>query len=399
MTQSVKIQVVYSEDELLHNPAMELTNGDWKPYVESPERLKSIKAFVDKSPLFELVQPFDYSTQPILDVHRDDYVEFLRTIYDDWVDAGLPKNACLGDTFVNRSSSHLEDIIVRANANKSCGGKMGYYLGDMSVGFVKDTWKSIYASAQVVLSAAHRLAKTNESMYALCRPPGHHASHGTAAGYCFVNNVAVATRFLQNYTPKDMDNIKRPYQNDICILDSVSNRPSTTTTSIKKRILILDIDYHHGNGTQSIFYDDSSVLYISLHGYPDYPHFTGSAQERGKGAGEGYNINIPLNPSTTTDAIYLQHLANVMNEPRVIQFDAQIVIVSMGLDTWHEDPIAGFKGLQDPETYNKMGFLIKSSKSTRHRPVLFVQEGGYTIGKLGELAGRVLQGYLSLDNK
>ena len=150
-----------------------------------------------------------------------------------------------------------------------------------------------------------------------------------------------------------------------------------------------------GNGTQDIFYDDSSVLYVSLHGSPGYPFFTGSVEEIGQGAGEGYNINVPMDPKTTTDDIYLDNLTKVLNGSATEQFAADIIVCSMGLDTWHEDPVAGMKGLKDVETYYKMGQLLKTSKSTIGRPVLFIQEGGYTIEKLGLLAGRVLQGYLA----
>lgn len=149
-----------------------------------------------------------------------------------------------------------------------------------------------------------------------------------------------------------------------------------------------------GNGTQDIFYEDPSVFYISLHGSPDYPFFTGSVEEKGQGAGEGYNINIPLNPQTTTDAIYLNALKGVLENPAVVDFKADVVVVSMGLDTWCEDPVGGMKLLEDMATYKKMGSLIKNSSSTKTRPVLFVQEGGYTVQKLGDLAGSVLQGFL-----
>ena len=149
-----------------------------------------------------------------------------------------------------------------------------------------------------------------------------------------------------------------------------------------------------GNGTQDIFYDDPSVLYVSLHGSPGYPFFTGSTEEIGEGAGEVYNINVPMDPKTTTDDIYLDNLTKVLNGSATEQFAADIIVCSMGLDTWHEDPVAGMKGLKDVETYYKMGQLLKTSKSTVGRPVLFIQEGGYTIEKLGLLAGRVLQGYL-----
>lgn len=151
--------------------------------------------------------------------------------------------------------------------------------------------------------------------------------------------------------------------------------------------------FNSGNGTQDIFYDDPSVFYISLHGFPDYPFFTGSTEEIGIGEGIGYNVNVPLDPAMTTDAIYLDHLTRVLQDLRTVEFNADIVICSLGLDTWHEDPIAGMKGLKDLETYAKIGSLFKTSKSCAGRPVLFVQEGGYTIEKLGQLAGRVLQGF------
>ncbi|KAL9546199.1 hypothetical protein MBANPS3_006781 [Mucor bainieri] len=401
MTQS-KMQVVYCDDGLLHNPPMEMTLGQIKPYVESPKRLINIKKFIDEHPEFEVVEPNDYSLGPILDVHRKDYVDFLETIYQEWVDSGLTKDICIGDTFSQRSFvGKLDDETVRKNASGSCSGKMGYYVGDVSTPFVQNTWRAAYSSAQVVLSAAHRLTEAiaakqapdhNETIYALCRPPGHHASDHMAAGYCFINNASVVARFLQNYTLEDMNNAKKPYGFD---LEAVRNRQfSVGTSKEKKKILIVDIDYHHGNGTQDIFYEDPSVFYISLHGAPDYPFFTGSAEETGHGAGKGFNLNVPLDPTTTTDGIYLQHLEGALNNPSVIDFGADIVVVSMGLDTWFEDPIAGMKGLQDMNTYKKMGALVKTCTGTKHRPVLFVQEGGYTVEKLGDLAGSVLQGYL-----
>ena len=151
---------------------------------------------------------------------------------------------------------------------------------------------------------------------------------------------------------------------------------------------------YSGNGTQDIFYDDSSVLYVSLHGYPAYPYFIGSSKETGRGEGKGYNINVPLDPKTTTDEIYLSNLERVLQGEFATQFGADFVIVSMGLDTWHEDPIAGMKGLQNLSTYTQMGKLLKTSDSCKGRPVLFVQEGGYTVEKLGLLATQILNGYL-----
>ncbi|KAG2210222.1 hypothetical protein INT47_003207 [Mucor saturninus] len=393
-----RMQVVYSDDGLLHNPLNEITGGELQAYVESPKRLVSIKNFIDKQPEFQVVDPNDYSLGPILDVHRKDYIEFLQTIYHDWVTEGFPADACRVETFAHPSVvGKIDPEIVKKNAYLKATGRLGYYTCDLSVCFVKDTWRATYASAQIAISAAHRLTLAIENdgdraIYALCRPPGHHSSHEMAAGYCFVNNAAVVTRFLQNYTLEDMNKAQKPYGFD---LEAIRNRDfSVGTATDKKKILIVDIDYHHGNGTQDIFYDDPSVFYTSLHGSPDYPYFTGSAEETGRGEGVGFNLNVPLDPKTTTDEIYLDKLQGVLNNTNVVQFNADIVVVSMGLDTWHEDPIAGMKELKDIDTYKKMGSLIKTCQGSKNRPVLFVQEGGYTIEKLGDLAGSVLQGYL-----
>ncbi|KAI9322414.1 hypothetical protein BX666DRAFT_1848848 [Dichotomocladium elegans] len=366
------MDVIYSADGLLHDPPTEVTRGQVKPYLESPARLASIKKYLDSKPnQFRIFEPQDYSLGPILQVHEKDYIEFLANIYNEWAASGLPKEGTTGETFVHPSLiGKLDLATIKKNASQSPVGRIGLYTFDMSVSFMEHTWRSTYVSAQIALSAAHKLLKEKSAaVYALCRPPGHHATCNVAAGYCFINNVAVATRFIQNYSVEEMDAV----------------------------ILIIDIDYHHGNGTQDIFYDDPSVMYVSLHGSPDYPFYTGTAGESGSGAGKGFNINIPLNPLTTTDAIYLDHLEGTLNSSAVVDFDADLVIVSMGLDTWYEDPVAGMKGLREVNTYSEMGKLIRTAKSSAGRPVLFVQEGGYTIEKLGLLAGSILQGFSALS--
>ncbi|KAI9009308.1 hypothetical protein CLU79DRAFT_849249 [Phycomyces nitens] len=389
------MEVVYSDDCLLHNPSKELTRGEWKAYTESPSRLVSIKQFIDKNPEFKVVAPDDYTIEPILAVHKKDYVDFLSTIYKDWVMAGLPKDTVVSEIFGHWSMvGHLGSEEWRKMALKTPSGRIGLYSFDLSVSFDKDTWLSTYTSAQIVLSAAHRLlrqAQSNVPVYALCRPPGHHAAHDVAGGYCFINNVAVAAKFLQNYDAAEMDRLVSKAKEKQSLVE-----PAILNT--KRRILIVDVDYHHGNGTQSIFYNDPSVFYISLHGSPDYPYFTGSEAEIGSGDGVGYNLNVPLDPVTTTDSIYLDSLQKALSKQQVVEFNADIVICSLGLDTWHEDPVGGIDGLVDPLTYGAIGRLLKTSASCVNRPVLFVQEGGYTIDKLGELAVKVLLGYLEPSN-
>ncbi|KAI9492488.1 hypothetical protein BDB00DRAFT_828437 [Zychaea mexicana] len=399
------MDVVYSDDCLLHDPPFEVTRGSVKPYVESPARLQSIKKFLDTRPdQFNVVSPRDYSLTPILNVHKQDYIKFLHTIYDDWVAEGLPAEAVTGECFVHRNAlGKIDPEIVKETALKTPSARVGLYSYDMSVAYTSKTWQATYTAAQIAMSGAHRLLQvataastttsSSSATYAVCRPPGHHANSCVSGGYCFVNNASVAAKFLQDYTLEEMDAMSKPLEFNPKSSAEPSG-PKPKSDKPQKKIMIVDIDYHHGNGTQDIFYNDPSVLYISLHGYPDYPFFTGSTKEVGLGEGEGYNINIPLNPNTTTDEIYLNHLTQVLEGETAQKFNADIVIISMGLDTWHEDPIAGMKGLKDINTYHKMGNLFKTSKSCAGRPVLFIQEGGYTYEMLGQLAGRVLQGYL-----
>ncbi|CDS03059.1 hypothetical protein LRAMOSA00461 [Lichtheimia ramosa] len=397
MVSNPTMQVVYSPDGMLHDPPTEVTRGEAKPYLESPARLASIKAFIDSQPnQFSVISPQDYSLTPIVQVHEQDYIEFLSTIHQDWVKDGMPPAGTTGESFVlSNVVGKLDPAVLKKNVNQTATGRIGYYTFDMSVAFMKDTWRAAYVSAQIAMTAAHKLLKEqSSSIYALCRPPGHHATCNVAGGYCFINNVAVVTRFVQDYTIEEMDAMVKTLEYDEKNSLIPSAPKPSTRSSPRKKVLILDIDHHHGNGTQDIFYDDPSVLYVSLHGYPDYPFFTGSTEEIGQGEGKGYNINIPLDPKTTTDEIYLENLERVLQSQHVIDFGAEFVIVSMGLDTWHEDPVAGMKGVKKVETYFEMGKLIKNSKSTTGRQVLFVQEGGYTIEKLGLLAGRVLQGFM-----
>ncbi|KAI9274669.1 hypothetical protein BDA99DRAFT_498194 [Phascolomyces articulosus] len=402
------MDIVYSEDCALHDPPFELTRGVVKPYVESPARLESIKKAVDSQPdQFHIISPRDYSLTPILNVHKEDYIKFLSTIYDDWVKEGLPKDAVMGECFTHLNNlSQVDPDIIKETALMTPSGRMGIYVYDLSIAFTSKTWLSTYTSAQIALTGAHKLLELQDAnnkkangnasaIYALCRPPGHHANCCVAGGYCFVNNAAVSVKFLQDYSLEEMNAMSKPLEFDPKKTTVTGEPKPTLSDKPKKKIMIVDVDYHHGNGTQDIFYDDQSVLYISLHGYPDYPFFTGSTKEIGKGQGQGYNINIPLNPKTTTDAIYLDHLTRVLQENQTVQdFDADIIVCSMGLDTWHEDPIAGMKGLKDVETYFKIGGLLRNSSSCKGRPVLFIQEGGYTVEKLGQLACRILQGYI-----
>ena len=146
-----------------------------------------------------------------------------------------------------------------------------------------------------------------------------------------------------------------------------------------------------------MFYETDSVFYISLHAYPDYPYFTGSPQETGVGKGEGYNINIPIDAANTTHEEYLDKLSAVLDSDVVVQYAADAVVVSLGFDTWCEDPVGGVIHFSDAKAYTTMGQVIAKAKGTTGRPTLFVQEGGYTVPKLGDFTVNVLKGFLGQE--
>ncbi|EIN14286.1 Arginase/deacetylase [Punctularia strigosozonata HHB-11173 SS5] len=224
-----------------------------------------------------------------------------------------------------------------------------------------DTYKAAVASARVTLSAARYLTTLGNptksscpAVFALSRPPGHHAGSTISGGYCFFNNVAIAARCFQS-----LDKSRCP-------------------------IAILDIDYHHGNGTQEMFYSDESVLYVSLHAENDFPYFTGSRAEEGAGAGVGFNVNMPL-PQETGDEQYLDALSKATD--RIKKFRPTFVIVSLGVDTHEHDPICKFN-ITTP-CYRRIGESIRSIA----RPTLFVLEGGYHLDSIGDNVANVLQGF------
>lgn len=219
MVSNPTMQVVYSPDGMLHDPPTEVTRGEAKPYLgngyrhdqdivtdktilESPARLASIKAFIDSQPnQFSVISPQDYSLTPIVQVHEQDYIEFLSTIHQDWVKDGMPPAGTTGESFVlSNVVGKLDPAVLKKNVNQTATGRIGYYTFDMSVAFMKgkrqaldgqekenlsciDTWRAAYVSAQIAMTAAHKLLKEqSSSIYALCRPPGHHATCNVAGG-------------------------------------------------------------------------------------------------------------------------------------------------------------------------------------------------------------------------
>ena len=330
------MKILYSEEHRKHEPAFEIFDGGLRvPYLENPDRMDRILNALRSTDWAEVIEPLDFGLHPILAVHDKNYLDFLASAWTDWL-ATHPKDpsTLLPATFALRRQPHIP---------KSLLGRAGYYMMDLSACIVEGTYAAALASANCALSAAQAVAADGErSVFALCRPPGHHAGKDYAGGYCFINNAAVAANWL----------------------------------SSKGRVAILDMDYHCGNGTQDIFYDRDDVLTISIHADPDfeYPSYMGYADERGEGKGLGFHHNFPL-PRGTEDEVYLETLAQANQLIR--EFKPTYLVVSAGMDIYADDPLGTIK-----VTTDGIGRIAKEIASLK-LPTVNVMEGGYNNDALG----------------
>ncbi|APZ98521.1 acetylpolyamine amidohydrolase [Sphingopyxis sp. QXT-31] len=334
------MKLFFDERQAEHAPERELHNGEFVPYAETVERPRSIVGALDDW------QPVrDFGMEPLRAVHDADYLAFLERAYDGWVAAGRSGDA-IGYSFP----------VVRRRALKFAriDAEIGLYSFDASTPIAAGTWTSAYWSAQCALTALERLTAGDKHSFALCRPPGHHAGRDYMGGYCYLNNAAIAARRAQ----------------------ALGLGP----------VAILDIDYHHGNGTQDIFYDDASVFFASIHADPatDYPFYWGHADERGEGAGEEATLNLPL-PRGTDGAAYRPALDRAL--AAISDWGAKCLIVSFGADTHSSDPISNFL-LERPDYVEIAGAI-----SGLGLPTLIVMEGGYAVGDLGANVAAFLSGF------
>lgn len=330
---------VFDPRQLAHAPVLELHNGGWVDHVDRPSRAQNIAERIGAR-----TPATDFGHAPLARVHATDYLGFLESAHARWLAAGRTGDA-IAYTWpvVRRRALHLDRI----------DALLGQYSYDAATPIAAGTWTSAYWGAQSALTALVPLLDgSDRTSFALCRPPGHHAGADYLGGYCYLNNAAIAARAaIDRGVP---------------------------------RVAILDIDYHHGNGTQDIFYESADVFFASLHGDPvtEYPFYWGHADERGDGAGEGYTLNLPL-PRGTTIAPYLDALARALDA--IARFDPALVIVSFGADTYAGDPICTFQ--LAATDYARIAERI----ATLGRPTLTVMEGGYAVDALGE----IVAGYVS----
>ena len=316
-----------------HDPRHFMANGTLLPNPEVPARVDILRQGAEAAGLaFEA--PRDHGQGPIAAIHSAEYLTFLRTIHARW----RRIEGAGAEVIPNVHPASRTD-----NYPRSAVGQAGYHQADTACPISAETWAAAYWSAQTALSGAAALADGARAAYALCRPPGHHAFADLAGGFCFLNNAAIAADDLR----------------------ARGLRPA-----------ILDVDVHHGNGTQGIFYARGDVLTVSIHADPVrfYPFFWGHASERGEGAGRGANLNLPL-PRGTGDAGYMRALATALE--RIADFGADVIVVALGLDAHEDDP---FQGLR----VTTPGFrAIAAAIAGLGLPLLLVQEGGYVSDALG----------------
>jgi len=340
------MKTFYSPIHTGHAPKEEFEQGRLSPAVEVPERALRVLARLQERNLGPVLAPTTFGDEPILRVHDSAFVKFLTSAHDDWRAKYPNDNAdAIPSTWPARG--------LRERRHGDIESRLGSYCFDTATPIVKGTWAAARTAVDTVLSAAQAIHSGERFAFALARPPGHHASGDVYGGYCYLNNIAIAAQWLAD---KGM-------------------RPA-----------ILDVDYHHGNGTQTIYYDRDDVFFASIHADPSfaYPHYLGFSDERGTGRGEGFNLNMPLGAGTNWVA-YSQALAHAMLSIR--RFGSDVLLISLGLDTFEHDPISKF-ALKTGD-YLRLGEAL----ALLGLPTLFVFEGGYNIEKLGINTVNVLEGF------
>jgi acetoin utilization deacetylase AcuC-like enzyme len=312
---------------------------------EKPSRAETILARVKDQALGEILEPEEFGLEPIKRVHTPNYVAFLENCWREWQADGK-RGEAIPVFWAGRGMRHREP--------KDIDGRLGYYSMGADTSISEGTWEAACASVNVALTGQKLVAEGERAVFALCRPPGHHAHADLFGGYCFFNNAAIAAQAFRD----------QGYE----------------------RVAVLDVDFHHGNGTQSIFYHRNDVLTISLHGDPDlvFPHFLGFEDETGEGDGEGYNLNIVYPPGTPF-SVWRQGLETACR--RIANFGADALVVPVGVDTFEDDPISFFK-LTSPD-YLTLGQRL----AQLGLPTLFTMEGGYDVDAIGVNAVNVMQGF------
>ncbi|MDE2183322.1 MAG: histone deacetylase family protein [Alphaproteobacteria bacterium] len=340
------MKTFYSPAHLEHDPQAQFEGGQLLPAVEIPARAERVKAEIEARKLGPILPPGAFDDTPILRVHDAGLVEFLSVAHAEWLKRhGINAPPAIPSAWPANG--------LRDGRQGDIEARLGSYAFSADTPIMKGTWQAARQAVNVALSAAMTVKSGERSAFALTRPPGHHASNNVFGGFCYLNNIAIAAQWFAD----------------------AGLRPA-----------ILDVDYHHGNGTQTIFYRRPDVFFCSIHADPAfaYPHFLGFADETGDGDGAGCNLNLPL-PSGTDWSRYDDALSRA--RLAIDAFGPDVLLVSMGLDTYIADPIAMFQ--INAADYLRLGARIAQIG----KPTLFVFEGGYAVEALGQIAVNLLEGF------
>jgi acetoin utilization deacetylase AcuC-like enzyme len=345
------VRVVYSPLHLGHDVVSETYMGQQIPANDVVERAERIRTALEADGGFEIVGPTEHGEEPIAAVHDPGLLRFLAEAWPQMRAQGIDHPALMPESLNVRGLT--EGMTPRGEPQHAISGRAGYWAFDTSSPIVAGTYLAARAAVDVALTATDLVLSGATAAYGLCRPPGHHAARSMYGGYCFLNNAALAAQAI--------------------------------VAATGERVAILDVDYHHGNGTQQIFWRRADVLYVSLHADPDraYPFYLGRADEIGEGPGAGTNLNLPL-PAGTTNERYLDALDRGLDA--IAATPGSVIVVSLGFDTYAHDPIADFAITTD--AYHEMGRRV----AALGRRLVILQEGGYHRPSLGENARAWLRG-------
>ncbi|WP_373502317.1 histone deacetylase family protein [Aestuariivirga sp.] len=340
------MKIVYGSGHHGHSGAMEMMYNRFVPMFEKPERMEQILARLRETGFGQVIEAERHGLDAVHRVHDPAYVRFLETAWDRWEKEMGIGGFATAYMFGMRGMNQTPGDSIQAML--SC------YTFDVCVPIVAGTWEAISSAVDATLTAQQLVQRGERTAFALCRPPGHHASQDLAGGYCYINNAAMAAQAFRDQGAA--------------------------------RVAILDVDYHHGNGTQRIFYERSDVLYVSIHGRPEeeYPFLMGFAAETGAGDGTGFNLNLPLPKGTawnTYGPAFEKALAAVK------AYAPDVLVVSLGADAYKDDPVSAFK--LESEDFSKIG----SGIGGLGLPTLFVMEGGYAVEALGVNIVNTLQAF------
>lgn len=343
------MRTFYNASHALHHGRHEMFRGKLVPCFEVPARADFVLRELQARRLGPVEQPPRCADAAVAQVHAQRYLDFLAGAWDEWValDAANAQQDAIPSYWPIRT--FRSDVLPA-----SFPARLGLFSFDAGSPLTAGTWAAARAGADCAHAAAQALARGERAAFALTRPPGHHAGADFFGGYCFLNNAAIAAQALRD--------------------------------AGLARVAVLDVDYHHGNGTQAIFYERADVFFASLHGDPhtEYPYYLGYADERGAGPGEGCNLNLPL-PRGTDFARWREALAQAL--AAIGAFGAEALVVSLGVDTFEGDPISGFR-LRGADY-----FRLGEDLAAAGLPTLFVFEGGYAVDEVGVNTVNVLEGF------